>query len=177
MSENIMLIDIDQCTRCYACEIACKQENQIGVGPRWRQIATLGPRRLNGDLHLDFVPTACIHCDDPLCARLCPTDAITKREDGIVVIAQDKCTGCQLCLYGCPYGVMQYDEEKAVAGKCHFCLDRIDHNLEPSCVQHCIGGSLQWIREEDLEPLTKGMHTARLGKVCYRSTKWKLSSP
>lgn len=177
MSENLMLIDIDQCTRCYTCEIACKQENNIGVGPRWRQIATFGPRSIHGDLHLDFVPTGCLHCDDPLCAKLCPTNAITKREDGIVIIDPEQCNGCQLCVYGCPYGSIQYDQERSIAGKCHFCLDRIDHGQEPSCVQHCISGALQWIKEDELEQLTQGMHTAHMGRVCYRSTKWKLSSP
>lgn len=175
-TEKFLLIDIDLCARCYSCEIACKQENNIGVGPRWRRITTLGPRRLGEeDLHLDFVPVSCIHCDDPTCAYFCPTDAISKRKDGVVVIDEEKCNGCQLCIYGCPHGNMSFDPERNVAGKCNLCMDRIDYGLEPSCVQHCFCGALQWVNEKELAEITQEMHTTRSGKLCYRSTKWKLS--
>lgn len=177
MNEKFLLIDIDQCTRCYACEIACKQENNLGVGPRWRRALTLGPRRLEEGLHLDFVPVGCLHCDDPPCAYFCPTKAISKRDDGVVVIAEDKCNGCQLCIYGCPFGVMSFDQSRNVAGKCNLCTDRIDYGLEPSCVQHCYCGSLQWVDEKELAEITDEMHTVRMGKVCYSSNKWKLSAP
>ena len=69
------------------------------------------------ELHLDIVPAMCIHCNDPVCSHFCPVGAIRKREDGIVVIDEDKCNGCKLCIYGCPYGAIYFNKEKKVAEK------------------------------------------------------------
>ena len=175
MSDKLLLIDTDKCIRCYACEIACKEENGFPVGPRARRVITVGPRKIGGELHMDFAPAMCVHCDDPVCAYFCPLDAITKREDGIVVINEEKCNGCKRCVYGCPYGVMCYNPQKEVAVKCSLCIDRIDYGLEPSCVQHCIGGALQFVTPEELENITEGAHKVRMGKVCYSSSKWALN--
>ena len=175
MSEKILLIDVDKCVGCYACEIACKQEHDLQVGPRWCRVISIGPRNVHGSLHLDSVPTICIQCADPACASFCPVGAIGKREDGIVVIDENACTGCKLCEYGCPYGAIYFDEDKKVAGKCTLCLSRIRDGLEPSCVQNCIGGALQFVTEDELDHIIKGMHRARTDRVCYTSSKWKLS--
>lgn len=176
MDKKILLIDIDQCVRCYACEIACKQENDLPVGPRWLQIMTIEPRKVLGDLRLDFVPLPCLHCDDPPCAYFCPAGAIRKRDDGIVLIDGDSCNRCQLCINGCPYGRIYWNEETGTVGKCNLCVDRIDSQLEPSCVQHCIGGALQFVTEAELRDITKDQHNSRMGVVCYTSTKWKLKA-
>ena len=174
MSDKVLLIDIDKCIRCYACEITCKEENNLPVGPRPCQVMTVGPRKVSGELHMDFTPTICVHCDDPICAYFCPVGAITKRKDGIVVINEEECNGCRRCVYGCPYGVMCYSPEKRVATKCSLCIDRIEYGLEPSCVQHCIGGSLQFVTAEELENITRGAHKVKMGKVYYTSAKWRL---
>ncbi|MFC1985280.1 4Fe-4S dicluster domain-containing protein [Chloroflexota bacterium] len=176
MSDKLLLIDTDKCIRCYACEIACKEESNFSVGPRACRVVTVGPRKVGGELHMDFAPAICVHCDDPFCAYFCPVGAITKRGDGIVVINEEKCNGCGRCIYGCPYGVMWYNPERDVAAKCSLCADRIDDGLEPSCVKHCIGGALQFVTPEELEDITGGLSTVRMGKVYYTSAKWKLSS-
>ncbi|MFC1981317.1 4Fe-4S dicluster domain-containing protein [Chloroflexota bacterium] len=177
MSDKLLLIDIDNCIRCYACEIACKEENDFPAGPRACRVITVGPREVEGELHMDFTPLMCVHCDDPFCANFCPFNAITKREDGIVIINEEECNGCGRCIHGCPYGVLYFNPQKEVAGKCSLCIERIDYGLEPSCVQHCIGGALQFVTPEELENITEGTHKARVGKVCYTSSKWKLSLP
>ena len=176
MSDKLLLIEIDKCIRCYACEVACKEENNLSVGPRACQVITVGPRKVAGGLHMDFAPAICVHCDEPVCAYFCPVKAITKREDGIVVINEEKCNGCQRCIDGCPYGVIGYDSQNNVATKCSLCVDRIDYGLEPSCVQHCIGGALQFVTPEELENITGKVAQVRLGKVYYSSTKWRLCS-
>ena len=93
----------------------------------------------------------------------------------VVKIDEDKCNGCKLCIYGCPYGAIYFNKEKKVVEKCSLCASRIDDGLEPSCVQHCIGGALLFVTEEELGQITDGMDIARDGKVCYTSSKWKLS--
>ena len=176
LAEKKLLVVLDACIGCHACEIACRQENELTyeTGSKWCRVMTLKPRRIRDELHLDYFPALCVHCDDPLCVQCCPVEAIVKREDGIVVVDDEKCSGCKLCVYVCPYGAMSFNEVTNVAGKCNLCLNRLEYGIEPSCVQHCIGGALRYVTQEDLEKTTKGKHTAFFGKVCYASSKWKL---
>lgn len=175
MPDKILMVDIDQCIGCYTCEIACKQENEMGTGPRWCRVLRVGPREIQGELLLDIFPTLCIHCDNPTCVYFCPVGAIARREDGIVLIDKEQCTGCGVCVYGCPYGAILMDEEENIAGKCSLCASRIDYGLEPSCVQHCIGGALQFITEEEFVRISQGTHMTGTSKVRYVSSKWKLA--
>lgn len=175
MSEKLLLIDIDKCVRCYACEVACKQENDFPLGVRACRVITVGPREMQGERYMDFVTALCLHCDEPFCSHFCPLDAIVKREDGIVLVDDQKCNGCQRCIHGCPYGAMYFNPEKKVAAKCSLCVARIDDGLEPSCVQHCIGGSLQFVTQQELDKITQGQHRVRIGKVYYTSSRWQIN--
>ncbi|MFT6033859.1 MAG: Fe-S-cluster-containing dehydrogenase component [Arenicella sp.] len=90
------------------------------------------------------MPMSCMQCEDADCVTVCPTGASYKREeDGIVLIDQDKCMGCNLCSWACPYGARELDEEQGVMKKCTLCVDRIyDQNLpeserQPACVLSC----------------------------------------
>ena len=175
-SDKTLLIDLDNCVRCHACEVACREEHGLAFqgGPRWCRIMTVGPRKAGDALHMDFVPVICFHCDEPACAALCPAGAISKGKDGIVLVDENLCTGCKLCVYGCPYGAMVYNEATDKAGHCDRCAHRRSGGLEPSCVQHCIGGALQWVTPEELALVTQGEHTLMLGRTCYVSSKWEL---
>jgi Fe-S-cluster-containing dehydrogenase component len=177
-SHKVLLIDIDNCVRCYSCQVACRQEHGLNfeTKSKWCQVMTIGPRWIGQELHMDFVPTLCFQCDDPICASLCPVNALSKREDGKVVIDEEACTGCRLCVYGCPYGNIFYNETKGVVGKCDLCSNRAHHGLEPSCVQHCIGGALQFLTHKELTNITSGEHIHRIGMVYYVSSKWKLKN-
>ncbi len=174
--DSILLIDLDNCVRCHACEVACREEHNLAFegGPRWCRIMTVGPRQAAGELQMDFIPVMCFHCDEPACAEFCPVGAISKGEDGVVLVDEDVCTGCRLCVYGCPHGVMAYNEATRTAGHCDLCAVRRSGGLEPSCVQHCIGGALQWVTPEELATITRGEHTLMLGRTCYVSSKWNL---
>ena len=96
-------------------------------------------------------------------------------KDGIVVVGEGTCIGCKLCIHGCPYGVMFYNEVESIAGKCDSCTSRIQHGPEPACVQHCIGGALQFVTHEELTVLTAQRHTVSVGTVSYASSKLKLA--
>jgi Fe-S-cluster-containing dehydrogenase component len=89
-------------------------------------------------------PRSCLHCETPACVTVCPTGASYKRaEDGIVLVDEDKCIGCKLCSWACPYGAREYSAVEGVMKKCTLCVDRIyNENLEeaerqPACVQAC----------------------------------------
>jgi len=90
------------------------------------------------------MPMSCMQCEDADCVTVCPTGASYKRaEDGIVLIDQDKCMGCNLCSWACPYGARELDEEQGVMKKCTLCIDRIydqklpENERKPACVLSC----------------------------------------
>ncbi len=138
MTKEYALITVSEdCIGCHACEVACKQEHDLPVGPRWIRVLTDGPKPAGDKLRLEYVVAYCMHCSHPPCQEACPVAAITKREDGIVLINDELCIGCKDCIEACPLGVMQFDSEKGVAQKCDLCVERIDRGLEPACVAIC----------------------------------------
>ena len=161
-----LVIDLDTCVGCHACAVGCKQWNSGGIaGPltdeqpygaepsgvwfnrvhSYELAATDGCGGSSAEpaqtLHF---PRSCLHCDTPACVTVCPTGASYKRaEDGIVLVDEDKCIGCKLCSWACPYGAREYSAVEGVMKKCTLCVDRIyNENLpeaerEPACVQVC----------------------------------------
>ncbi len=138
-----LCVDLDRCFGCFSCEVACKQEHHLPVGPRWVRVVQEGPRELpGGGLYLDFYPIMCRHCVEPKCAEVCPQKAIIKRSDGIVLVQSDLCNGCRMCVEGCPFGLMDYDEGAQKASKCNLCVERLMLGAHPSCVVSCPGRAL-----------------------------------
>ena len=134
MTLNRLFIDYELCFGCYACEAACKQENNLPVGPKWIRVITVGPERVNGRLSMDFIPMTCRHCSNAPCIHACPQEAIRRREDGVVLISSELCIGCQECLSACPFGAPQFNAERDVMEKCNLCLPRLECNeMSESC--------------------------------------------
>jgi molybdopterin-containing oxidoreductase family iron-sulfur binding subunit len=96
----------------------------------------------------------CNHCDDPPCARVCPTKATWRRDDGIVAIDPHRCIGCRYCVAACPYGSRSFNwvdpkpylarvnpdypaRTKGIVEKCTFCVERVDRGRLPACVEGC----------------------------------------
>jgi len=135
--EYALVVNTDDCVGCNACEVACKQEHSLPVGPRWIRVYSDGPRDIAEKQQLRYIVTHCMHCCRPPCKDACPVGAITKRKDGIVLIDEKLCIGCKDCIPACPLGVMQFDEVKEVAQKCDLCVERIDRGRLPACVAAC----------------------------------------
>jgi Fe-S-cluster-containing dehydrogenase component len=141
VTKHALVIDHDLCWGCRTCEVACKQE--YDYRRKFIHVIEDGPKRVEGKLDFGFRANVCVHCDDPPCAEACFEEAITKREDGIVVMDDDRCTGCQECIEACPYDAIAFDHESVIARKCNLCHHRVDNGLMPACADnvclaHCI---------------------------------------
>lgn len=155
-----LVIDLDTCVGCHACAVSCKEWNTGGwVAPLSDQ-NPYGPNQSGAWLNrvhsyewsseseetsrTVHFPRSCLHCDDAPCVTVCPTGASFKRsEDGIVLVDEDKCIGCGLCAWACPYGAREMDLAAGVMKKCTLCVDRIynealaEHERVPACVAAC----------------------------------------
>ena len=132
------------CSGCKACQIACRDKNNLETDRLWRKIieVTGGGWTNRGDAWHSTVfsyniSMACNHCEEPICVKVCPTKSIYKREDGIVLINSDTCAGCHYCEWACPYGAPHYNRKASYMTKCNLCVDRIDQGLAPACVSVC----------------------------------------
>ena len=130
-------VDLDQCSGCKACVVACHTMNGLDEDESWRRVGTLtigepeAPR-------IQHVTTACHHCEDPGCLSGCPVKAYEKDPDtGIVRHLDDQCIGCKYCTMMCPYEVPQYSERLGIVRKCDMCHQRLSAGEAPACVQAC----------------------------------------
>jgi anaerobic dimethyl sulfoxide reductase subunit B (iron-sulfur subunit) len=136
--------DSTACSGCKACQVACKDKHGLEVGRLWRRVYEVS----GGDwlsvgeawIHNIFaynVSSSCNHCERAICMEVCPTRAIQKREDGIVLIDEKRCVGCEYCSWACPYDALQYDMNTGRMSKCTLCYDEVDIGKAPACVSAC----------------------------------------
>lgn len=137
MAKYKLQIDTKRCIGCHSCEVACKAEFNLPVGPQLIRVVRVGPKKVGKKFEMEFVPVFCKHCENPLCMKACPENALVKRPDGILVVDKKKCTGCQLCVDACPIYAPQLNPEEGVVALCDLCAHRIDKGLEPVCKLVC----------------------------------------
>lgn len=113
-----MVIDLDKCTACQACVVACQEENNVPFvgeaeyGRRraisWMKVIT----EIEGKFphtRARFIPRPCMQCDNPPCTRVCPVHATYLNPEGIVAQVYARCIGCRFCMAGCPYTVKYFN--------------------------------------------------------------------
>jgi Fe-S-cluster-containing dehydrogenase component len=140
-------IDLDRCTGCSACRLACELANPVSPGAHWRTVTTYNPSRWSGApvLHLSL---ACNHCAAPSCLTACPAGAYSKdAATGAVVLTRESCIGCRYCTWVCPYEAPRYVATAGTVEKCTFCLDRQRRGEVPACATACPTGALGFTRE------------------------------
>jgi len=158
MKQFAFYFDSQSCTGCKACQVACKDKHSLPLGALWRRVYEVtgggwtarGPAWLS-DVFAYNLSISCNHCEQPACRDACPSGAIWKRADGIVLIDENKCLGCGYCAWACPYGAPQYDEARGVMTKCTFCADEIDQGKPPACVAACPLRILDFGEKTELE--------------------------
>jgi formate dehydrogenase iron-sulfur subunit len=161
------LVDIDLCIGCKACEVACKEWNDLEAEDTsgfasYQSHPDLTPNtwdlmRFNevdlddGGLAWLIKKDSCLHCDEPGCLAACPAPgAIVQYENGIVDFNQENCIGCKYCIAGCPFDIPRFDEETKKVYKCTLCVDRVSNGLEPACVKACPTGSIRFGTKEEM---------------------------
>jgi formate dehydrogenase iron-sulfur subunit len=164
------LTDATICIGCKACEVACKQWNQLpadaaGDGysltgfsydntvdlgaTTWRHVAFVERATPAGVAWL-MLSDVCKHCVHAGCLDACPTGAIIRTEFGTVVIQDDICNGCGYCVPACPFGVTRIDHDDGGSHKCTLCYDRLRGGLSPACAAACPTGSIRFGEVDEL---------------------------
>ncbi len=144
--------------------MACKDKNNLPAGMFWRRVYEIsgGSWRKEGeawipDLAAYNLSISCQHCQDAPCLKGCPSGALSKRADGIVILDQSKCLGCRYCEWTCPYGAPQFDAATGVVSKCDFCLDLLDKGETPACVAACPMRALEFGNLDELRSRLGGV--------------------
>jgi len=168
------LTDSTLCIGCKACEVACKEWNELEAdGLNWTGFSFDNTGSLGHSTwrHVKFVEHApevghggnspdlaswtfssdvCKHCENAGCLEACPTGSIVRTEFGSVYVQPDICNGCSYCVVACPFGVIQRNKEDGRAFKCTFCYDRQKAGLVPACAHACPTESIKFGKLEDL---------------------------
>ncbi|MFG1825313.1 4Fe-4S dicluster domain-containing protein [Microbispora bryophytorum] len=148
--------DTTVCIGCKACEVACKEWNDVpddGFVFRATSYDNTGALGASTWRHVAFVEQdgrwlmssdVCKHCTNAACLDVCPTGALFRTEFDTVVVQADVCNGCGYCVPACPYGVIDRREDDGRAWKCTLCYDRLRGGMEPACAKACPTKSIQF---------------------------------
>lgn len=151
MSERSLVIDYSRCIGCQACVQACS-ECDTHRGRSMIHLETIHRKD-----SVQTAPQVCMHCEDPICARVCPADAIKKTPDGVVQSSlKPRCIGCSNCVIACPFGVPKYFGEIDQMMKCDLCYDRTSAGKKPMCATVCPSEALTFETVENIERNRRG---------------------
>jgi formate dehydrogenase iron-sulfur subunit len=171
VSRKGFFTDTSICIGCKACEVACKEwndvpeslngftgmsfDNTIELGAdSWRHVAFI-EQEVNDGVRWLMSSDVCKHCTHAACLEVCPTGALFRTEFGTVVVQEDICNGCGYCVPACPFGVIDKRESDGRVWKCTLCYDRLKDDQTPACAQACPTHSIQF---GDLDELRERAH-------------------
>lgn len=158
---KVFLFDVAKCNGCYNCQIACKDEH---CGTDWLPYAAAQPEtgqfwmrlveKERGQIpvvSVAYTATMCAHCADAPCAAACASDAFERREDGLLLINPEKCSGCGACVDACELGAIFFNKESNIAQKCTGCAHLLDNGWDvPRCVDICSHDAIRYVEESEV---------------------------
>ena len=179
----VMVIDLARCKNARKCVSACQKMHHLPEDKEWLTVKLM---KDNDKASPYWFPKACFHCDNPPCVKVCPVDATFKRQDGLVLIDNERCIGCKFCMAACPYStrVFNWEEPKydakisdresspetsvpskiGTVEKCDFCPDMVRQGLLPDCVTACPNGVF-YFGDENEDTVTNGDETVGLKQL------------
>ena len=193
----VMVVDLAKCKNALKCQSACNKHHYITGDNAWLKIYKMQEAQ---DTAPYWMPTMCMHCDQPACVTVCPVDATFKRKDGLVLIDNERCIGCRFCMAACPYStrVFNWGEPgqevtlnmdmthhtptpehaglpsiKGTVDKCDFCPHSIDNGELPHCVTACPNGVF-YFGDKYEDTVTNGEETLRLSKLLADKSGYRL---
>lgn len=176
MAKLSKFIDTSKCTACRACQVACKQWNELpaekvqymgtfqtvfDTSPNTFTYVSMKESFADGKHTWTFAKQGCLHCTEASCEKVCPEGAISHSATGVVVRDEEKCIGCGYCAQYCPFNIPKIDKTSKKMSKCHLCSDRVANNLEPACAKTCAPGAIEFGDRDKLVQSAK----ARLAEV------------
>ena len=178
MTQKAFYFDSTRCTGCKTCEMACKDYKDLGADYTFRRVydyegggLTQGANDTwESDAYVYHVSSSCQHCDDPACAKVCPTRAMAKDADtGLVSVDADKCIGCGYCEMACPYGAPHVDRQLGHSVKCDGCAERVAAGKQPICVESCLMRCLEFGDASEMAKKGERAAVAPLPEPSYTS--------
>lgn len=139
----------DNCIGCRACQIACKDKNNLPVGILYRRVTSYETGAFPSPGFFHHAST-CNHCENPACVLNCPSGAMQIAEDGTVQHDDELCIGCKTCINACPYEVPQYHDDLEIVTKCDLCADKRSNGENPVCVDACAMRVIEWGAMDEL---------------------------
>ena len=176
MTQYAFSFDGTRCTGCKTCSFACKDYYDLDKDVAYRKVyeCTGGETKKDDAGYLTtscfayYVSVSCNHCDDPACAKVCPTGAMHKDADtGLVSVDAAKCIGCGYCHMACPYNAPKVDREKGHSVKCDGCSERVAAGEQPLCVRACPARALEFGPVDDMKKKGEQAAIAPLPEPSY----------
>jgi len=156
--EKVIQIDIEKCTGCRTCEVACSIRKTGQSNPTRSRIRIIRYEK-RGEFH-NFIPMVCQQCSNPLCMEVCPVSAISKDADtGAIIVTTDTCVGCKVCSIVCPIGGISMDPVTNKAFKCDLC------GGEPECVKHCDPEAITFVSKDKVDLSLKRAKSQKMSEL------------
>jgi molybdopterin-containing oxidoreductase family iron-sulfur binding subunit len=190
----VMIVDLAKCRNARKCVNSCQNAHDLAPGQYHMNVLQMQD---SPDTAPYNMPKPCQHCDNPPCVSVCPVDATFKRQDGIVLIDNERCIGCRFCMAACPYNARifhwvepkvpeghknkPYDielnvpQKKGTISKCLFSADRLREEKLPYCVSACPNG-VYWFGDENEDAVTNGTtkETTRMSELLEKNGGYQL---
>ncbi len=179
----VMVIDLSRCKHALKCQDSCQKHHNLEEKGKYLKVFKMQDSELTSPY---WMPKPCLHCDHPPCVKVCPVDATFKRDDGIVLIDNERCIGCRFCMAACPYSSRTFNWEepkmpteiagicyspetsvprrKGTVEKCDFCPDMLKVGKLPHCVSACPNGVF-YFGDLNEDTVTNGDETLRFSTL------------